>query len=77
MQCEYLAGCPFFSDKLNIENGLGKLYKEKYCKSNKNDCARYVIAITIGKEHVPIDLYPNMYKRAEKIINEHKNNSSV
>jgi hypothetical protein len=31
-----------------------------------------MVAKTIGKEYVPIDLYPNMHKRAKKIISEHK-----
>jgi methyl-accepting chemotaxis protein len=72
MRCENLAGCPFYNNKMSTDSGLGKLYKEKYCESNKNKCARYMVAKTIGKEYVPIDLYPNMHKRAKKIISEHK-----
>ena len=35
MRCENLAGCPFYNNKMSTDSGLGKLYKEKYCESNK------------------------------------------
>ena len=72
MTCEKMEACPFFNDKMPIESGTGKLYKRHYCDGDKTKCARYKIATELGKEFVPIDLYPNMFERAEKILAEHK-----
>ncbi|MGB4504915.1 MAG: hypothetical protein WBI44_08485 [Syntrophaceticus sp.] len=72
MQCENLQTCPFYKDKMDIESGLGKLYKRRYCEGDKTQCARYMILTKLGKEFVPVDLYPNMHERAEKIIEQHK-----
>ncbi len=71
MKCENLKGCIFYNDKMDIESGLGQLYKRKYCEGDKALCARYIIANEIGKQNVPADLYPNMHERAEKILEEH------
>lgn len=72
MNCEKLEGCPFYNDQMSMEKGLGSLYKRKYCEGDKTLCARYKVSMTLGKEFVPADLYPNMFDRAEKIINEHE-----
>lgn len=74
MNCENLKGCPFYNDRMSMEQGLGSLYKKKYCEGDKTLCARYQVGSTIGKEFVPADLYPNMFDRAEKILKEHQNN---
>ncbi|MBM7855606.1 hypothetical protein JOC37_002008 [Desulfohalotomaculum tongense] len=70
MHCEYLKGCPFYNNKMDIESALGKMYKERYCLGDKNKCARYMIASKLGKQFVPADLFPNMHARAEQIIKE-------
>lgn len=75
MTCERLSTCPFYNDKMDIESGLGKMYKKRYCEGDQAQCARYKIAAAIGKEFVPIDIYPNMIDRADKIIEEHKTKS--
>jgi hypothetical protein len=72
MICERFEGCSFYNSHLPIESGLATLYKKNYCEGDKTLCARYKIASLLGKEHVPVDLYPNMMKRADKIIEEHK-----
>lgn len=70
MICENLKGCIFYNDKMDIESGLGKMYKQKYCEGDKTLCARYIVATKIGKQNVPTDLYPNMHDRAKKILEE-------
>lgn len=70
MKCENLEGCIFYNDKMDIESGLGKMYKQRYCEGDKTQCARYIIATNIGKQKVPADLYPNMHDRAKKILEE-------
>ena len=70
MKCELLSGCIFYNDKMDIESGLGKLYKQRYCEGDETSCARYTVANKIGRQNVPANLYPNMHEQAEKIIKE-------
>ena len=72
MKCEKLLTCPFYNDKMDINKGLGKIYKEQFCEGNKEKCARYKVATTLGKDFVPSNLYPNMDKRADEIIAENR-----
>ena len=69
--CENLVSCPFYNDKMDINSGLGALYKRKYCEGDKTTCARYRVASAVGKEYVTPLLYPNMDAKAEEIIQEH------
>ena len=66
--CKLLQRSAFFNDKMSIERGVGALYKKNYCEGDFNKCARYIVAITIGREKVPTNLYPNMFDQAKKII---------
>ena len=68
MECERLANCSFYQNKMPIESGLGSLYRKKYCEGDKTRCARYLVVTKLGPEYVPDDLYPNMDKRAEEIL---------
>jgi len=67
--CECRGGCPFFNDKMQDTEGLGLIYKKKYCMGDKSKCARYMIFRKLGKPAVPKDLYPNMQARAQQILN--------
>jgi hypothetical protein len=69
-ECVNLKGCPFFNDKMSDRDGLGAIYKKKYCLGDNSLCARYMICTKLGKQFVPGDLYPNMYDRAQKIISQ-------
>ena len=70
MACELLGTCLFYTDKMDIDSGLGRLYKRRYCEGEKTECARYLVYKELGRESVPVDLYPNMHDRAEKIVSE-------
>ena len=70
--CENFEKCPFYQGKMSIESGIGALYKKNYCEGDKTTCARYMVATTVGKEFVPLSLYPNMLDKAKKIIEENK-----
>ncbi|NMB34976.1 MAG: hypothetical protein GX989_01680 [Firmicutes bacterium] len=72
MACEMLEACPFYNDKMDVESGLGKLYKRRYCEGDKTQCARYMVLSKLGAKAVPLDLYPNMQDRAQKIIAQNK-----
>jgi len=50
--------------------GLGAMYKEKYCQGDNADCARYMVFKKLGKPAVPDNLDPNMHDRAKEILAE-------
>ncbi|HPG40894.1 MAG TPA: hypothetical protein PLP19_18285 [bacterium] len=66
--CECLAGCPFFNDKMKDNQGLGAIYKRTYCQGDSSQCARHMVFKKLGKPAVPADLYPNMVDRAKQIL---------
>ena len=70
--CEKLAKCPFYNDKMDINKGVGAMYKKKYCEGDKTQCARYTVATKLGAEYVTNSLYPNMNDQANKLLAEHK-----
>ena len=67
-ECECLAGCPFYNDKMDASQGLGAMYKKTYCLGDNTNCARHMIFKKLGKEMVPAKLYPNGVDQAKKIL---------
>ena len=61
-ECEFIGGCPFF----NGDND--EVLKEKYCRNNNLNCARYMVANALGKEFMPKDLEPNQKEIAYMTI---------
>ena len=72
MACEKLEKCPFYQGKMDINRGVGAMYKKAYCEGDKTKCARYIVATQLGPEYVTASLYPNMNGAAEKLLAEHK-----
>jgi hypothetical protein len=70
-ECDCLAGCPFFNDKMKDMDSMSSLYKTRYCTGDFMKCARHVVKEALGKPAVPVDLYPNMHDRAAQIIAGH------
>ncbi len=68
-ECKYITGCPFFNNKMTNMPKTANLFKERYCKGNNTKCARLMVAKNLGKEKVPLDLYPNQIERAINLIN--------
>ncbi|MDD3626256.1 MAG: hypothetical protein PHV06_02940 [bacterium] len=68
--CECLAKCPFFNDQMMNMPNMATSIKEKYCKGDNSDCARYMVFKTIGREKVPGNLFPHQKDIAETIIKE-------
>lgn len=66
--CECLKGCLFFNDKMKDVEGLGAMFKKKYCLGENTGCARHMVFKKLGKISVPANLYPNMVDRAKAII---------
>ena len=66
--CELLEGCVFFNDKMANMPATAELYKDQYCRENNLECARFMVFKALGKEKVPLDLFPNMKEKAQEII---------
>ena len=69
--CELIEKCLFFSDKLKNMPSASETMKKLYCRWNYAKCARYKVAIVLGKENVPLDLFPGDTLRAEDILIQH------
>ena len=70
-ECEFIGACPFFNDKLNSKPEKVEELKEKYCRNNNLNCARYMVAHALGKAMMPEELYPHEKQRAYLAIAEH------
>ena len=66
--CELLAGCIFFNDKMKDMPATANLLKNKYCRNDSSTCARYMVFKALGRPGVPVDLFPQQVEKAEKII---------
>ena len=71
-QCELLATCIFFNDKMANYPAAAEHLKKKMCLADPDSCARMMIVKAVGRPHVPADLFPNHHSRAEKLIAEKK-----
>ena len=69
--CECIAGCPFFNDRMANAPALAEMMKRKFCQDDWASCARYRVFKAIGKEAVPGNLFPNMMDEARNLIKEH------
>jgi hypothetical protein len=67
-ECEYIQKCPFFNDRLDIKSADIESLKTKYCRNNNLNCARYMVALSLGPEKMPPNLYPHEKERAYEVI---------
>ena len=67
-ECELLGGCVFFNDKMANIPATAEMMKNRLCRGNKLECARYMVYKKLGRPKVPPDLYPNDVERAKLII---------
>jgi hypothetical protein len=70
--CENLLGCPFFNDVISNMPSTAQYLKNTYCTDKPHMCARYMVCKTLGKDQVPLDLFPDERSMAERIIKLHK-----
>lgn len=68
-ECELIGGCAFFG-KEDRAHKVTELLRSQYCQGDPSACARHMIAMAVGQEHVPTDLYPNEIHSAHQIIDE-------
>jgi len=66
--CEKLATCPFFLDKMANMPVTASLLKRRYCQGDNSTCARYMVFKALGK--APADLFPNKPEEAKEIISK-------
>jgi hypothetical protein len=66
--CELLGKCPFFNDRLKNMPTASDMMKRMYCQWRYKECARYKVAIVLGRKKVPTDLFPSDKEKAEMIL---------
>jgi hypothetical protein len=66
--CELVAKCIFFNDKMASMPAMAGAMKKKYCHGDNAKCARYVVCMALGRENVPADLTPSQTDRAKKLL---------
>ncbi|HBY57413.1 MAG TPA: hypothetical protein DEG96_06075 [Candidatus Atribacteria bacterium] len=69
-ECECLKSCPFFNAKMANMPATANIMIKKYCKGDNSICARYMVFKALGREKVPIDLFPNQIERVKEIISK-------
>lgn len=69
-KCRFVKICPFYNGRMTSLAHLAEQFKQTYCTGNNFRCARYLLAMSLGHNNVPEDLYPNQMPRAEKIMEE-------
>jgi len=66
--CEMIARCIFFNDKMANMPSTANMLKKKYCQGDFGKCARYVVCKALGKEKVPSDLTPSQMDKAKLLL---------
>ena len=69
-ECELIESCPFYNGQLEGDKVQIDAMKEKYCKVNNLNCARYMIFIALGRESMPEELFPHQKDRAYEVISQ-------
>ena len=70
--CECLAVCVFFNDKMKHTPATVDLVKQRLCRADNSQCARYYVFSRLGRGHVPPDLFPNQMERAVELVRERR-----
>ncbi len=68
--CDCLAGCPFFNDRMENMPTIAGLLKKEYCQKDFMNCARHLVKEALGKDKVPSNLFPNQSDRARILITQ-------
>ncbi len=68
VECELLSSCVFFNDKMADMPTTAEMMKNRLCRGNKLECARYMFSQQLGRVKIPLDLYPNDIERAKVIM---------
>lgn len=67
--CECLTRCPFFNGKVaGMFPSTVEMMKQRLCRGDPSECARYMVFKRLGREAVPADLLPNQAERARALL---------
>ncbi len=66
-KCPKIEICPFFNGEMPQLSSTVVSLKEVYCHADYDKCARYQVALQLGSNHVPDDLFPFESKKIETI----------
>jgi hypothetical protein len=66
--CKLIEKCIFFNDKMADMPSMAHLFKDRFCHADFEGCARFTVFQALGRENVPVDLYPNDMPRAQSIL---------
>ena len=66
--CELLDTCIFFNNQMPNMPAVADLMKKRYCQSEFARCARMQVVAALGRDSVPVDLFPNQNDYAQEII---------
>lgn len=66
--CQFVAKCIFFNDKMANMPSTAEMLKKKYCRSDFEHCARFMVATRLGRDKVPSDLTPSQMDRANVLL---------
>jgi len=66
--CELTDKCVFFNGHMANMPSTADMLKQMYCQKDFDKCARYMVVKAIGREKVPLDLFPNQTEKATTII---------
>lgn len=68
MACELRMTCPLFNEHMQATPSARAMYRVRYCNGDHAACARYVVYLSLGRENIPGDLYPNDHLRAMDLV---------
>ncbi|HEU6436218.1 MAG TPA: hypothetical protein VE028_02075 [Nitratidesulfovibrio sp.] len=66
--CEMIEKCIFFNDKMANKPGTAEMMKKNYCQGSWQECARYKVCKSLGRDKVPGDLFPSQMDRAKTLM---------
>ena len=66
--CDRLATCLFFNDRLENMPAIAAFLKTRYCHGDFETCARFRVAAKLGSTGVPDTLFPQDSTTADRIV---------
>jgi methyl-accepting chemotaxis protein len=68
MDCPVLSTCAFFTDRLRSMPTTAAVLKQRYCRSDHEHCARWMVREQLGGDAVPGDLFPHELQRVPAVL---------
>jgi len=67
-ECVCLPKCPFFNDRMANMPAMANKIKDKYCKGDHSNCARFLVFKALGPGKAPDTLFPAQVEMAQAVI---------